>query len=189
VRTHVQLDLGPECTAGFYWSGLGLFGYVCIYTYVCICMRVCLCLCVCDTILSLFSLSHTLHYTALHYTITLYSAMVDYPYPNSFLMPLPANCVDVMADAILSDGLVGALDVYYNYSGQAACFDIGTHSHKHTYICLFYFHTLHTLTYVYTHTLSCRRRKPQPFSRHGGVGLPSMYAGKHVSVCACVCVE
>ncbi|XP_060066717.1 lysosomal Pro-X carboxypeptidase-like [Ylistrum balloti] len=60
-------------------------------------------------------------------------AMVDYPYPASFLEPLPgwpikAVCGplsnEVVDDVALIEALSKAVKVYYNYTGQAKCLDV-----------------------------------------------------------------
>ncbi|XP_071847604.1 lysosomal Pro-X carboxypeptidase-like isoform X2 [Apostichopus japonicus] len=59
-------------------------------------------------------------------------AMVDYPYPANFLEPLPANPIKSICAAFTSPNktdselltqLVGALTIYYNFTGQALCFN------------------------------------------------------------------
>ncbi|ERE79438.1 lysosomal Pro-X carboxypeptidase-like protein [Cricetulus griseus] len=60
-------------------------------------------------------------------------AMVDYPYEASFLQPLPAWPVTVVcqylknpnvSDTVLLQNIFQALNIYYNYSGQAQCLNI-----------------------------------------------------------------
>ncbi|XP_034851456.1 lysosomal Pro-X carboxypeptidase isoform X3 [Mirounga leonina] len=60
-------------------------------------------------------------------------AMVDYPYESDFLQPLPAWPIKVVcqylknpsvSDAQLLQNIFQALNVYYNYSGQASCLNI-----------------------------------------------------------------
>ncbi len=62
-----------------------------------------------------------------------YGAMVNYPYPNSFLTPLPAYPVTMMCDkaATAAPGthhnvvaIQKAINVYYNYTGSAKCLDV-----------------------------------------------------------------
>jgi len=60
-----------------------------------------------------------------------YTAMVDYPYPNSFLQPVPAWPVNAMCDVILSpsapnflESIASALGVYYNFTGNQPCFNL-----------------------------------------------------------------
>jgi lysosomal Pro-X carboxypeptidase len=55
-------------------------------------------------------------------------AMVDYPYPTSFIEPLPAwpvnyTCSVVMNTTDSLDALSAAGQVFYNYSGQLDCLD------------------------------------------------------------------
>uniref|UniRef100_A0A8D1E7N8 Lysosomal Pro-X carboxypeptidase n=1 Tax=Sus scrofa TaxID=9823 RepID=A0A8D1E7N8_PIG len=60
-------------------------------------------------------------------------AMVDYPYESDFLQPLPAWPIKVVcqylknpnvSDSLLVQNIFQALNVYYNYSGQARCLNI-----------------------------------------------------------------
>ncbi|OWF46619.1 lysosomal Pro-X carboxypeptidase-like [Mizuhopecten yessoensis] len=60
-------------------------------------------------------------------------AMVDYPYPASFLEPLPgwpikAVCAplstEVVDEVALIEALSKAVKVYYNYTGQAKCLNV-----------------------------------------------------------------
>ncbi|XP_003935096.1 lysosomal Pro-X carboxypeptidase [Saimiri boliviensis] len=60
-------------------------------------------------------------------------AMVDYPYASNFLQPLPAWPIKVVcqylkspnvSDLLLLQNIFQALNVYYNYSGQAKCLNI-----------------------------------------------------------------
>lgn len=60
-------------------------------------------------------------------------AMVDYPYASDFLQPLPAWPIQVVcqylkdpnvSDSLLLQNIFQALNVYYNYSGQAKCLNI-----------------------------------------------------------------
>uniref|UniRef100_A0A8C5P4P8 Lysosomal Pro-X carboxypeptidase n=1 Tax=Jaculus jaculus TaxID=51337 RepID=A0A8C5P4P8_JACJA len=57
-------------------------------------------------------------------------AMMDYPYASDFLQPLPAWPIKVVcqylkhphvSDSLLLQNIFQALNVYYNYSGQAKC--------------------------------------------------------------------
>uniref|UniRef100_A0A8B9QPM8 Lysosomal Pro-X carboxypeptidase n=1 Tax=Anas platyrhynchos TaxID=8839 RepID=A0A8B9QPM8_ANAPL len=60
-------------------------------------------------------------------------AMVDYPYKADFLQPLPAWPVQEvckflkdpsLSDKLLLQNVYQAVNVYYNYSGEASCFDM-----------------------------------------------------------------
>nr|CAD1824712.1 unnamed protein product [Ananas comosus var. bracteatus] len=59
-----------------------------------------------------------------------YAAMTDYPTPSNFLKPLPAHPVQKMCEAIdhpktgndTFSRLYGAVNIYYNYSGNVDCF-------------------------------------------------------------------
>ncbi|KAL1774400.1 hypothetical protein HispidOSU_018607 [Sigmodon hispidus] len=60
-------------------------------------------------------------------------AMVDYPYEANFLQPLPAWPIKVVcqylknpnvSDTVLLQNIFQALNIYYNYSGQAKCLNI-----------------------------------------------------------------
>ncbi|XP_077632324.1 lysosomal Pro-X carboxypeptidase isoform X1 [Crocuta crocuta] len=60
-------------------------------------------------------------------------AMVDYPYESNFLQPLPAWPIKVvckylnnpsLSDPQLLQNIFQALNIYYNYSGQARCLNI-----------------------------------------------------------------
>ncbi|CAO2613801.1 Lysosomal Pro-X carboxypeptidase, partial [Lemmus lemmus] len=60
-------------------------------------------------------------------------AMVDYPYEANFLQPLPAWPIKVVcqylknpnvSDTVLLQNIFQALNIYYNYSGQAQCLNI-----------------------------------------------------------------
>ncbi|XP_009383556.2 uncharacterized protein LOC103971287 [Musa acuminata AAA Group] len=65
-----------------------------------------------------------------------YGAMTDYPTVSDFLTPLPAYPVKQMCKAIddpISGNdtfarLYGAMNIYYNYTGKATCFDVNTDS-------------------------------------------------------------
>ncbi|KAI3471783.1 hypothetical protein Pfo_028436 [Paulownia fortunei] len=52
-----------------------------------------------------------------------YTAMTDYPTPTNFLNPLPAYPV--------KQKLYGAANIYYNYTGEAKCFDLIDDSDPH----------------------------------------------------------
>ncbi|GER52708.1 serine carboxypeptidase S28 family protein [Striga asiatica] len=65
------------------------------------------------------------------YTAYTYTAMTDYPTSSNFLKPLPAYPVKQMCKAIDNvktgntfEKLYRAASVYYNYTGQAKCFDL-----------------------------------------------------------------
>ncbi|CAG2195723.1 PRCP [Mytilus edulis] len=60
-------------------------------------------------------------------------AMVDYPYPSNFLEPLPAWPIKgvcsylskpLTTDVSLLQSVYQAVNMYYNYTGQASCLDI-----------------------------------------------------------------
>ncbi|XP_046854459.1 lysosomal Pro-X carboxypeptidase-like [Xenia sp. Carnegie-2017] len=66
-------------------------------------------------------------------------AMVNYPYPASFLEPLPgwpikAVCKNLKDEELEGDALLkavfNAISVYYNYTGVAKCFDINQQATK-----------------------------------------------------------
>ncbi|KAA8516774.1 hypothetical protein F0562_017028, partial [Nyssa sinensis] len=73
------------------------------------------------------------------YTAYVYTAMTDYPTPSNFLSPLPAYPVKQMCKAIDNPTvgndtfakLYGAANIYYNYSGNATCFDLADESDPH----------------------------------------------------------
>ncbi|KAG6495113.1 hypothetical protein ZIOFF_042904 [Zingiber officinale] len=87
----------------------------------------------CKTIQSVYSVRDWL------WTAFTYTAMVDYPTPANFLMPLPAYPVKEMCSII--DGFPTGVDkltkvfsaasLYYNYSGTHSCFDIENDSDPH----------------------------------------------------------
>lgn len=66
-----------------------------------------------------------------------YLAMVDYPYPSDFLMPLPAYPIKEVCKNIdsQSDGtsvlerVFSGVSIYYNYTGDFQCFDIEDDPH------------------------------------------------------------
>ncbi|KAL0374826.1 UNVERIFIED_CONTAM: Lysosomal Pro-X carboxypeptidase [Sesamum radiatum] len=68
-----------------------------------------------------------------------YTAMTDYPTPTNFLAPLPAYPVKQMCKAIddpktgnnTFEKLYGAANIYYNYTGDATCFDLADDSDPH----------------------------------------------------------
>ena len=60
-------------------------------------------------------------------------AMMDYPYPTSFLAPLPANPVVAVCehlskpytnDTELLQLVFKAVNVYFNYTGEAKCLNL-----------------------------------------------------------------
>lgn len=66
-----------------------------------------------------------------------YLAMVDYPYPSSFLMPLPERPIREVCKRIDSypegtsilERIFGGVSVYYNYTGEARCFQLDDDPH------------------------------------------------------------
>ncbi|KAK9734298.1 hypothetical protein RND81_04G129500 [Saponaria officinalis] len=68
-----------------------------------------------------------------------YTSMTDYPTPSNFMNPLPAYPVKQMCKAIDNPKvgkdtfakLYGAANIYFNYSGDAKCFDITSHLDTH----------------------------------------------------------
>lgn len=66
-----------------------------------------------------------------------YLAMVDYPYPSSFLMPLPAYPIKEVCGQIDShpngtsvlDRIFSGVSIYYNYTGSVKCFDLDDDPH------------------------------------------------------------
>ncbi|KAK6944081.1 Peptidase S28 [Dillenia turbinata] len=72
-------------------------------------------------------------------TALIYTAMTDYPTPSNFLQPLPAYPVKEMCKAIDNPSLgndtfaklYGAANIYYNYTGNATCFDLLDKSDPH----------------------------------------------------------
>ncbi|KAL2481700.1 alpha/beta-Hydrolases superfamily protein [Abeliophyllum distichum] len=72
-------------------------------------------------------------------TAYVYTAMTDYPTPSNFLNPLPAYPVKQMCKAIddpktgnnTFEKLYGAANIYYNYSGDATCFNLDDNSDPH----------------------------------------------------------
>eukprot|EP00262_Sarcandra_glabra_P004407 TRINITY_DN15390_c0_g1_i3.p1 TRINITY_DN15390_c0_g1~~TRINITY_DN15390_c0_g1_i3.p1 ORF type:complete len:444 (-),score=46.37 TRINITY_DN15390_c0_g1_i3:46-1344(-) len=72
-------------------------------------------------------------------TVLIYTAMTDYPTPSNFLTPLPAYPVKQMCSAIDDPTvgndtfakLYGAANIYYNYTGNAKCFDLADNSDPH----------------------------------------------------------
>ncbi|CAA0818810.1 alpha/beta-Hydrolases superfamily protein [Striga hermonthica] len=70
------------------------------------------------------------------YTAYTYTAMTDYPTSSNFLNPLPAYPVKQMCKAIddvktgnsTFEKIYRAASVYYNYTGQAKCFNLNSNS-------------------------------------------------------------
>ncbi|TVU34993.1 hypothetical protein EJB05_16855 [Eragrostis curvula] len=66
-----------------------------------------------------------------------YLAMVDYPIPSEFLMPLPANPIKEVCRRIDSqpegtsilERIYAGVNVYYNYTGTVGCFDLNDDPH------------------------------------------------------------
>ncbi|KAI3830453.1 hypothetical protein MKX03_018143 [Papaver bracteatum] len=66
-----------------------------------------------------------------------YLAMVDYPYPSEFLMPLPANPIKEVCKKIddhphkagVLERIFSGVSIYYNYTGTVDCFDLGDDPH------------------------------------------------------------
>lgn len=66
-----------------------------------------------------------------------YLAMVDYPYPSEFMMPLPAYPIKEVCKKIdnqpngtnLLDRIFAGVSVYYNYTGNVNCFDLEDDPH------------------------------------------------------------
>ncbi|XP_076950931.1 uncharacterized protein LOC143624066 [Bidens hawaiensis] len=64
-------------------------------------------------------------------------AMVDYPYPADFLMPLPAYPIKEVCKVIddsanganVLDRIFKGVNVYYNYTGESKCFDLDDDPH------------------------------------------------------------
>jgi len=57
-----------------------------------------------------------------------YMAMADYPYPANFLEPMPAwpvnvTCTKMVAPGNILERLFDGISVYYNYTGEAQCFN------------------------------------------------------------------
>ncbi|XP_030479798.1 uncharacterized protein LOC115697039 [Cannabis sativa] len=65
-----------------------------------------------------------------------YLAMVNYPYPSEFLMPLPGHpirevCrkIDSMAGDNILEKIFEGISVYYNYTGKVDCFELDDDPH------------------------------------------------------------
>ncbi|XP_020186718.1 uncharacterized protein [Aegilops tauschii subsp. strangulata] len=66
-----------------------------------------------------------------------YLAMVDYPMPSEFLMPLPANPIKEVCRNIdkqpegssILERIYAGVNIYYNYTGTVDCFDLDDDPH------------------------------------------------------------
>lgn len=66
-----------------------------------------------------------------------YLAMVDYPYPSGFMMPLPGNPIKEVCRKIdnhpegtsILERIFEGVSIYYNYTGTVDCFDLGDDPH------------------------------------------------------------
>ncbi|XP_044510938.1 lysosomal Pro-X carboxypeptidase isoform X2 [Mangifera indica] len=66
-----------------------------------------------------------------------YLAMVDYPYPSDFMMPLPGYPIREVCNKIdnspkgssILEGIFEGVSVYYNYTGQVDCFELDDDPH------------------------------------------------------------
>ncbi|KAG6490763.1 hypothetical protein ZIOFF_052073 [Zingiber officinale] len=66
-----------------------------------------------------------------------YLAMVDYPYPSDFLMPLPANPIKELCRKVdnypnetgILERIFAGVSIYYNYTGNVDCFDLEDDPH------------------------------------------------------------
>lgn len=66
-----------------------------------------------------------------------YLAMVDYPMPSEFLMPLPANPIKEVCRNIdkqperssILERIYAGVNIYYNYTGTVHCFDLDDDPH------------------------------------------------------------
>ncbi|KAK7330920.1 hypothetical protein VNO77_25126 [Canavalia gladiata] len=66
-----------------------------------------------------------------------YLAMVDYPYPSAFLMPLPGHSIKEVCKRIdrgpagtsVLERIYEGVNVYYNYTGEAKCFELDDDPH------------------------------------------------------------
>ncbi|XP_028794690.1 lysosomal Pro-X carboxypeptidase-like [Neltuma alba] len=66
-----------------------------------------------------------------------YLAMVNYPYPADFMMPLPAHPIrevckridDCPAGTSILERIYEGVNVYYNYTGDAKCFELDDDPH------------------------------------------------------------
>ncbi|CAL1371970.1 unnamed protein product [Linum trigynum] len=66
-----------------------------------------------------------------------YLAMVDYPYPSSFMMPLPGHPIrevcrkidDSPEGSSVLERIFAGVSIYYNYTGTASCFELDDDPH------------------------------------------------------------
>uniref|UniRef100_M4E6L4 Lysosomal Pro-X carboxypeptidase n=1 Tax=Brassica campestris TaxID=3711 RepID=M4E6L4_BRACM len=66
-----------------------------------------------------------------------YLAMVDYPYPADFMMPLPGHPIKEVcrkidgasSDASILERIYAGVSVYYNYTGKVGCFELDDDPH------------------------------------------------------------
>ncbi|MED6185790.1 hypothetical protein PIB30_060498 [Stylosanthes scabra] len=66
-----------------------------------------------------------------------YLAMVDYPYPASFMMPLPGHPIKEVCKRIdgqlagtsVLERIYDGVNVYYNYTGETKCFELDDDPH------------------------------------------------------------
>lgn len=70
------------------------------------------------------------------YTAWTYLAMTDYPYAANFLMPLPANPVKAVCEAMdalpesdVISRIAAGVNVYYNGTGEVECIETGNDPH------------------------------------------------------------
>ncbi|CAN1777414.1 Lysosomal Pro-X carboxypeptidase [Linum perenne] len=66
-----------------------------------------------------------------------YLAMVDYPYPSSFMMPLPGHPIREVCRKIdgspkgssILERIFAGVSIYYNYTGTVSCFELDDDPH------------------------------------------------------------
>ncbi|XXG64734.1 hypothetical protein AAC387_Pa05g2605 [Persea americana] len=66
-----------------------------------------------------------------------YLAMVNYPYPSAFMMPLPAHPIKEVCTKIDNqpngtrnlERIFAGVSIYYNYTGEVDCFDLSDDPH------------------------------------------------------------